>query len=214
MIDNNMNDYNKLKESGNSAFKQGDYETALDFYTKALKVTAEESHERATCLKNRAAVYLKQNQNDKVIEDCSKSLEIVPDDPKALFRRCQAYEAIGKFEEAYTDAKHIHRVEPTNKAIQPVLSRLFAIVTKRMQENEQLQNKVHNMFKYVFDTSAPMDKRVTAVNNLVVLAREMSGAEMLLKSGVAKQINTLLKCETNEEIYLGEEDFVFVFYHL
>ncbi|KAI5722706.1 hypothetical protein M8J76_012346 [Diaphorina citri] len=203
MIDNNMNDYNKLKESGNSAFKQGDYETALDFYTKALKVTAEESHERATCLKNRAAVYLKQNQNNKVIEDCSKSLEIVPDDPKALFRRCQAYEAIGKFEEAYTDAKHIHRVEPTNKAIQPVLSRLFAIVTKRMQENEQLQNKVHNMFKYVFDTSAPMDKRVTAVNNLVVLAREMSGAEMLLKSGVAKQINTLLKCETNEEIYLG-----------
>lgn len=96
MIDNNMNDYNKLKESGNSAFKQGDYETALDFYTKALKVTAEESHERATCLKNRAAVYLKQNQNNKVIEDCSKSLEIVPDDPKALFRRCQAYEAIGK----------------------------------------------------------------------------------------------------------------------
>lgn len=74
--------------------------------------------------------------------------------------------------------------------------------------------QVHNMFKYVFDTSAPMDKRVTAVNNLVVLAREMSGAEMLLKSGVAKQINTLLKCETNEEIYLGEEDFVFVFYHL
>ncbi|KAL1454071.1 hypothetical protein WDU94_010360 [Cyamophila willieti] len=198
-----IDDFNKLKENGNNAFKEGDYEAALDFYTKALKVTSDESYERATCLKNRAAVYLKQGKNNKVIDDCTKSLEIVPDDPKALFRRCQAYEAVGKIEEAYTDAKHIHRVDPGNKAIQPVLTRLFAIVTKRVQENEQLQNKVSNMFKYVFDPLTPTDKRLTAVNNLVVIAREPSGANVLMKSGVAKKINGLLKCEPNDEIYLG-----------
>lgn len=101
MKDPEANDYTKLKESGNEAFKQGDYETALDFYTKALKVTSDDSHERATCLKNRAAVYLKKEQYDKVVDDCTKSLEIVQDDPKALFRRCQAYEAIGNYQIYY-----------------------------------------------------------------------------------------------------------------
>ena len=54
-----------LREQGNAAFKTGAWEEALVAYTKALDLAPEEQ-ERATVLKNRAAVHLKQEQYNKV----------------------------------------------------------------------------------------------------------------------------------------------------
>jgi hypothetical protein len=48
----------------------------------------------------------------------------VPEDPKALFRRCQAYEALNQVDLAYKDAREVHRLDANNKAIQPILQRL------------------------------------------------------------------------------------------
>ncbi len=52
------------------------------------------------------------------------ALELIPNDPKSLFRRCQAYEQLGNVEEAYRDAMLLLKVDPRNTAIQPVLGRL------------------------------------------------------------------------------------------
>lgn len=56
------------------------------------------------------------------------ALEICPIDTKALFRRCQALEQLGQFEEAYKDARKLVQVEPKNAAIQPILRRLHIII--------------------------------------------------------------------------------------
>ncbi|CAG9791359.1 unnamed protein product [Diatraea saccharalis] len=191
------------KNKGNEAFKSGKYEEAISFYTKAISIAEKDSRDLATYLKNRAAAFLKTNDHDRVIKDCDRALEIVPEDPKALFRRSQALESLGRFEEAYRDAKTIFTVDPTNKAVQPVLSRLHAIVQERARKNAQTSNKVEQMFKLVFDINEDIDKREKAMGNLLVLAKENVGADIMLKNGVVHKIQQLLKIEKKSEIYIN-----------
>lgn len=192
-----------FKNKGNDAFKAEKYEEAISFYSKSIKLAEKDSRDLATYLKNRAAAYLKTKEYEKVIADCTKALQIIPEDPKALFRRSQAYEYLGKFEEAYRDAKTIFTVEPTNKAIQPVLSRLHAIVEERARKNAQTSNKIDQMFKLVFDLSEEKEKREKAMTNLLVLSKENSAAETMYKNGVVQKIQQLLKVEKNQDIYLN-----------
>ncbi len=55
-----------------------------------------------------------------------------PNDPKALFRRSQAYESLGQVDAAYNDARKVHNVDPKNKAIEPVLVRLHKAVSQKV----------------------------------------------------------------------------------
>ena len=122
----------KLKEVGNQAFAEGDWEKALSYYTQALNLIDLDCPEKAVILKNKAAVHLKVSDYEAAIADCSASLEITPNDPKALFRRCQAYEALEKYEEAYKDARQVHNLDPQNKPIAPILKKLHTIVQDRV----------------------------------------------------------------------------------
>ncbi|KAG6461445.1 hypothetical protein O3G_MSEX012640 [Manduca sexta] len=192
-----------FKNKGNELFKAEQFEEAIGYYTKAINLAEKDSRDRATYLKNRAAAYLKTNEFDKVIKDCDEALQIVPEDPKALFRRSQALENLKRFEEAYRDAKTIFTVDPTNKAVQPILSRLHAIVQERARQNAQTSNKVEQMFKLAFSLEADTEKREKAMGNLLVLAKENSGAEIMLKNGIVQKIQQLLKVEKNAEIYVN-----------
>ena len=85
-----------FKEAGNNCYKEEDNEGALVNYTKAIDACEDINDEKllATCLKNRAAVYLKFEDFESVITDCTRALDLVPNDPKTLFRRCQAHEGL------------------------------------------------------------------------------------------------------------------------
>ena len=126
----------RLKEAGNQAFAEGDWDKALSCYTQALSLIELDSPEKAVLLKNKAAVYLKVSDYEAAIKDCTTSLEISPDDPKALFRRCQAYEALEKYEEAYKDARQVHNLDQQNKPIAPILKRLHHIVQERVNKQK------------------------------------------------------------------------------
>lgn len=130
------------KEKGNENFNKGNWSEALSCYTNALKLTNEDNSEKAIYYKNRAAVYLKQEEYNKAIRDCDEALKICPNNPKALFRRCQALESLERFEEAYRDARYIISADPGNKAIQPILARLHEIVQERYKQNSRVSAKV------------------------------------------------------------------------
>lgn len=189
----------ELKEKGNEAFQKGNWEEALSHYTNGLKITQDETAEKAVFYKNRAAVYLKQKDYEKVIKDCDEALKITPSDPKALFRRCQAYEALGKYEEAYRDARFVVNSDPSNKAIQPILARLFEIVEERLRQNSRTSAKVSQMFDVAFNLESDKEKRAAALNNLLVLSRERAGAEVMFKDGIITKILKLLKIEKNND---------------
>eukprot|EP00090_Calanus_glacialis_P004732 TRINITY_DN13559_c0_g1_i1.p1 TRINITY_DN13559_c0_g1~~TRINITY_DN13559_c0_g1_i1.p1 ORF type:complete len:1002 (-),score=408.50 TRINITY_DN13559_c0_g1_i1:92-3097(-) len=197
-----MEDPEKLKGEGNDAFKAGKYEEALVKYTKAIELT-DKDNDKSTYLKNRAAVHLKNDDYDKVVEDCTAALEISQNDPKALYRRCQAYEALDKVEQAYSDAKAVHNCDPKNKAIEPFLLRLHAKVQAKINEMSTTANKVTKMFELVFNVEEEMEKREKAADNMIVLAKDRVGAELLFKEGVVQKIVRLMKVETNQKIRLS-----------
>lgn len=190
----------KFKEEGNTAFKNGEFEAAVNFYTKAIKNTKSDTLEKSVYYKNRAAAYLKLEKYEEVITDATSALDISPNDPKALFRRCQALETLGRFEEAYRDARGVLTHDPTNKVIQPVLERLHGIVQRRNEENTLTENKANKMLEIAFDMSGDKEKRETAFNNLIVLSREHAGAEILWQKGVVSSIVKLLKHETSDPL--------------
>lgn len=201
--DETVTDPESWKEKGNIAFKSGDWDEAYKCYTIAIKRTKEDTSEKAVYYKNRAAVHLKKCEFSEARDDCTAALDIVPSDPKALFRRCQAFEALEKFEEAYRDARQIHTLDPGNKAIQPILGRLHQIVQERLRQNAQTTSKVAQMCTYAFDMEEEKEKRETAMKNLLVLAREKVGAEVMYKNGIVHKISSLCKVEKNKDIFLN-----------
>ncbi|CAD1478878.1 unnamed protein product, partial [Heterotrigona itama] len=188
------------KEKGNVEFNKGNWSEALSCYTSALKLVNEDNSDKAIFYKNRAATYLKQEEYNKAIEDCDKALKICPNDPKALFRRCQALEALERYEEAYRDARYIISADPGNKAIQPIAARLHEIVQERYRQNSRVSAKVAQMMDIAFEIKGDNEKQETAMNNLLVLARERAGAEIMFNDGIVSKITKILKLEKNEEI--------------
>ncbi|EFN75678.1 protein unc-45 homolog B [Harpegnathos saltator] len=188
------------KEEGNEEYNKGNWLEALDCYTNALELTKGENTDKAVYYRNRAAAHLKLQEYGKVIADCDSALKICPTDPKALFRRCQALEALERFEEAYRDAKYLILSDPNNTSIQPIAIRLHQIVLERDKENSRTSAKVSQMSKIAFDINVNKEKRLLAINNLLVLARERAGAEEIFKQEGVSKITKLVKVEDNEEI--------------
>ena len=61
------------------------------------------------------------------------ALEIAPNDPKALYRRCVANESLGKLEEAYKDGAMLLKIDPKNTSVKPILNRLTPIIRERVR---------------------------------------------------------------------------------
>ena len=59
------------------------------------------------------------------------------------------------------------------------------------------------MFELVFNVEEELDKREKAADNMIVLAKERVGAELLFKEGVVQRIVRLMKVETNPKIRLS-----------
>lgn len=175
-----------IKAEGNDLFKAGDYVGALEKYNSALKLTDEENH-KAVLLNNRAAANIKLRRYEDAVKDATEVLEMTPSDVKALYRRSQAYEALGKIDEAFRDARKVLHLDPKNTAVQPSLRRLSQAIQEIAKENASTSNKVGQMLGVVGDPTLSLELKVQAGNNLVVIAREKAGAEAIVKSdGLAK----------------------------
>lgn len=203
MVVADLNEANSFKEKGNEAYKLENWNDAIKFYQKAINLSPSDNKDLSVYHKNLAAAYLKLNKFDEAIEACDKSLELVPNDPKALFRRLQALENVERFEEAYRDARQILNDDPSNKLIQPILERLHKIVQERAKQNAQISTKVESMTKIAFDIEADREKRETAMNNIMVLARENAGSELIIKTGVVHNLRKLIKVEKNKDIFIA-----------
>lgn len=191
------------KNKGNEYYQKGDIDNAISFYTKAVQLADANSFDLALFLKNRAAAYLKKENYEKALEDCVAALVITPTDPKILFRSCTSLEALGRYEEAYRDARAVLKSDPSNKAVVPVLERLHKKVQERAIYNAQKINKATKMFDLAFDLNNVLDKRQSAINNILVLVREKGGAEVLAEMGIVQKMRSLLKVEKDHEIIVN-----------
>ncbi|KAL2893191.1 Peptidyl-prolyl cis-trans isomerase D, partial [Bienertia sinuspersici] len=131
-----------LKEEGNSSFKGGDLDGALEKYSLSMVflscldlnetgVRSSFSQLATSVVLNMAASFLKKKEFRNVGHFCSTVLNHNPDNVKALFRRANAAMGLGNYEFASWDLKVAHEVEPSNQE-----------VTRKLREVEQILNSL------------------------------------------------------------------------
>ncbi|KAF7315954.1 hypothetical protein MIND_00112200 [Mycena indigotica] len=103
----------KLKEQGNDAFRAGDYKKAFAVYTACMLLSA---HEPLYPL-NRAAVGLKLQLYQTVVEDASEAVERDFNSAKAHFRRGQAFYFLGEWSKAEDDYAKALKLQPNDSAV-------------------------------------------------------------------------------------------------
>jgi len=97
-----------LKEKGDQAYKNAQFEEAITHYSKCLDALGEKTSPLAIkCLGNRAACYKQISHFDGTVEDCTYVLEVDPENVKALVRRAQAFEAVERYRFALQDVKAV-----------------------------------------------------------------------------------------------------------
>lgn len=189
-----------LKEDGNEKFKAGQFEEALTLYTKALDQGDIKDLDKAVIYKNRSMCHLKLGHFQDAVRDATESLDISPNDPKALYRRCVAYEKLDQLEDAYRDAAMLVKVDPKNASIKPILNRLTPVIRERSIKQNSTAEKVKQMLDIVLDKETDKGKRVLAANNLIVLSREDGGPEMIMQHGGMSHLKELLLNDKDMDI--------------
>ncbi|XP_072175845.1 protein unc-45 homolog B-like [Diadema setosum] len=189
----------RYKEEGNQFYKEEKYEEAIVAYTQALNLGQDlDDKDRSVFYKNRSACHLKLEQYDQAAQDATAALDLTPSDFKALFRKCQALEAVGRVEEAFKDAMKLNHLDPNNKAVQGMLGRMNAFLKEKMKSMSSTNSKVEQMFAALNDPSTDAEKRRQAANNLIVLAREPAGAERIFAERGVDRMKLLIKSDDTE----------------
>ncbi|KAM4746849.1 protein unc-45 homolog A [Rhinophrynus dorsalis] len=171
-----------LKEEGNKYFKAGDYGEALSCYTKAISLSKDRTV-MAVLHRNRAACYLKLDDYQKAEEDASKAIDVDGGDVKALFRRSQALEKLGRLDQAILDLQRCLTLEPKNKVFQEALRNLGVRAQEKVRLMSSTDSKVDQMFQILLNPEEEgTEKQQKAAQNLIVLAREDAGAERIFRS--------------------------------
>ncbi|XP_032767632.1 protein unc-45 homolog B isoform X3 [Rattus rattus] len=175
----------QLKEEGNQHFQRQDYKAATKSYSQALKLTKDKAL-LATLYRNRAACGLKMESYAQAASDASRAIDINSADIKALYRRCQALEHLGKLDQAFKDVQRCATLEPRNQNFQETLRRLNTSIQEQLRLQFSTDSRVQTMFEILLNENSEADKREKAANNLIVLGREEAGAERIFQSnGVA-----------------------------
>jgi len=99
------------KERGDGAYKNANFEDAVNHYTKCIDNLKREGKDQSElALKahsNRAACYKQISNFDGTISDCTAVLEIDQENVKALIRRAQAFEGVERYRFALQDVKTV-----------------------------------------------------------------------------------------------------------
>ena len=88
----------KLKEAGNKAYVAKDFDKAIGLYSKAILCKPDPVY-----YSNRAACHNARSEWEKVVEDTTAAINLDPEYIKALNRRANAYDHLGKYSEALLD---------------------------------------------------------------------------------------------------------------
>ncbi|KAJ0976054.1 hypothetical protein J5N97_018019 [Dioscorea zingiberensis] len=108
------------KEKGNAAYKEKQWQKAINFYSDAIKLNGK----NATYFSNRAAAFLELGSYLQAEADCSAAINLDKKNVKAYLRRGTAREMLGYYKEAIEDFKYALVLEPTNKTANLASNRL------------------------------------------------------------------------------------------
>nr|XP_006642346.2 PREDICTED: tetratricopeptide repeat protein 12 [Lepisosteus oculatus] len=124
---------NALKEMGNEAFAQGNYETAVQCYSEGL----EKLRDMHVLYTNRAQAYIKLKKYKEAISDCDWALRCSANCIKAYVHMGKANLALNNYEEARKSYKKILDIEPKRaNLVKEYLNEVDLEEKKESQEKE------------------------------------------------------------------------------
>lgn len=100
------------KNEGNASLSKGEYQNAVDCYTKAIELDGT-NH---VFYSNRSAAYLSMEKADEALKDADKCIEIKPDWVKGYTRKGAALHKKRDYEEAVKAYEDGLKVDPSNAA--------------------------------------------------------------------------------------------------
>eukprot|EP00933_Yihiella_yeosuensis_P036675 TRINITY_DN3043_c0_g4_i1.p1 TRINITY_DN3043_c0_g4~~TRINITY_DN3043_c0_g4_i1.p1 ORF type:complete len:468 (-),score=100.53 TRINITY_DN3043_c0_g4_i1:174-1577(-) len=104
------------KAQGAEAFKQKDFATAIDHYTRAIKLTPLEGEgDPHTLFSNRCAANLQVGKTEEALADARKCVALAPKWPKGYFRLGSCLRQLGRLDEALAAFYSGLDLEPENK---------------------------------------------------------------------------------------------------
>jgi FK506-binding protein 4/5 len=141
------------KDKGTELFKTGRIDFSRKRYEKAVSylcsmemtpelpelLALQHKTLKCQCYLNLAAICLKMKTFLDVVEQCTKALDLEPDNVKGLFRRGQAHVKLNDYNDAKLDLQKALQIEPENKAVSNQL-----LILKGLIKNEK------DMYKKMF----------------------------------------------------------------
>ncbi|XP_075444586.1 sperm-associated antigen 1 [Ascaphus truei] len=107
---------NHEKEKGNEAFRCGDYEEAVCYYSRSISVLPS-----SAAYNNRAQAEIKRKNWQNALNDCEKVLDLEPSNLKALLRRATVHKNLCNYRAAAVDLRRVLHHEPDNAAAKKIL---------------------------------------------------------------------------------------------
>ncbi|XP_077064643.1 tetratricopeptide repeat protein 12 isoform X1 [Siphateles boraxobius] len=104
---------NALREQGNEAFTQGDYETAVKFYTEGL----EQLRDMQALYTNRAQAFIKLKRYKEAISDCEWALRCNKKCIKAYIHMGKSHLALKDFPQSRISYRKILEIEPQRETM-------------------------------------------------------------------------------------------------
>ncbi|XP_072042078.1 sperm-associated antigen 1-like isoform X2 [Amphiura filiformis] len=125
---------NREKDKGNEAFRSSDFDEAVTYYSRSISVIPS-----APAYNNRALARIKLGNFKDASNDCTKVLELEPDNIKAFLRRGTARKSLNEFALARQDLDRVLTMEPHNKQAKDLLADLDAKEAKAKKKQENLE---------------------------------------------------------------------------
>lgn len=102
-------------EQGLRAYAQGNYERAVEDFSRALTAPGLSRKAGANAFVNRGAAFIKLQRYQNAVDDYTRALELKPGSAQALTGRAVAYMRLGKLDLAISDNTTVVAANPKNK---------------------------------------------------------------------------------------------------
>jgi len=109
----NLKNLEREKEKANEAFKRGDFDGAIEMYTKLLTLDGSNKSFTSTIFANRALCLQKKNKFFEALSDLNKSIELNDNYWKAFYRRATIYVVLKTPDKAKSDLNKVISLDPS-----------------------------------------------------------------------------------------------------
>ena len=137
----------EFKNKGNNAYKNKDYDKAIQYYTKAIELNSAEP----TYYTNRASVYISKEEYKNALRDCLAALEINPNHFRALIRGAKCYTLLGKLESAQELLFRAEKIQPNEATVMTEIKELSETKENLRRYKEFIHAKNYSQALYYID---------------------------------------------------------------